>query len=81
MIFVVGQALEWSAFDPGAERQSELVLTTMVALMGGAPLVCYLLGAVAFARFSLSEAEHARIRGELDVRAAGAAGHTGTSPA
>ncbi len=81
MIFVVGQALEWSAFDPGAERQSELVLTTMVVLMGGAPLVCYLLGAVAFARFSLSEAEHARIRSELDARAAGAVGHTGTIPA
>ncbi len=81
MIFVVGQALEWSAFDPAAERQSELVLTTMVGLMGGAPLVCYLLGAVAFARFSLSEAEHARIRRELDARSAGAAGHTGTVPA
>lgn len=70
MIFVVGQALAWSAFDPDAERQSALVRTTMVALMGGAPLVCYLLGAVAFARFSLSEAEHARIRRELDARTA-----------
>ncbi len=78
MIFVVGQALAWSAFDPDAERQSELVRTTMVALMGGAPLVCYLLGAVAFARFSLSEAEHARIRRELDARAAGTSSHTGT---
>lgn len=75
MIFVVGQALSWSAFDPDVERQSELVRTTMVALMGGAPLVCYLLGAVAFARFSLSETEHARIRRELDARAAGTSGH------
>lgn len=81
MIFVVGQALSWSAFDPGAERQSDLVLTTMVTLMGGAPLVCYLLGAIAFARFSLSEAEHARIRRELDARAAGTSSHTGTAPA
>ncbi|MEZ4281142.1 MAG: MFS transporter [Myxococcota bacterium] len=81
MIFVVGQALEWSDFDAGAEQQSEFVLSTMVGLMGGAPLVCYLIGAIAFARFSLSEAEHARIRGELDARAAGAAGHTGTRPA
>ena len=70
MIFVVGQALAWSGFEPGTARQSELVRTTMVALMGGAPLVCYLLGAIAFSRFSLSEAEHARIRGELDARAA-----------
>lgn len=73
MIFVVGQALEWSAFEPGATTQSELVRTTMIALMGGAPLVCYLIGAVAFARFSLSEAEHARIRRELDLRRAGPA--------
>jgi GPH family glycoside/pentoside/hexuronide:cation symporter len=71
MIFVVGQALSWSGFAPGAERQSDFVLTTMIVLMGGAPLVCYLLGAIAFARFSLSEAEHARIRGELDARNAG----------
>ncbi|MFO0688438.1 MAG: MFS transporter [Myxococcota bacterium] len=70
MIFVVGQSLEWSGFAPGAASQSELVRTTMIALMGGAPLVCYLIGAVAFARFSLSEAEHARIRRELDARAA-----------
>ncbi|MEZ4334192.1 MAG: MFS transporter [Myxococcota bacterium] len=71
MIFVVGQALAWSGFDPVSERQSALVRTTMVALMGGAPLFCYLLGAIAFARFSLSEAEHARIRRELDARTAG----------
>jgi Na+/melibiose symporter-like transporter len=74
MIFVVGQALEWSAFDPGAERQSELVLTTMIVLMGGAPLICYLIGAIAFSRFSLSETEHARIRRELDARSAAAVG-------
>lgn len=80
MIFVVGQALEWSAFNPGAERQSELVRTTMVALMGGAPLLCYLVGAIAFSRFSLTEQEHARIRIELDARAAGAAAHKGTIP-
>jgi Na+/melibiose symporter-like transporter len=73
MIFVVGQSLEWSGFAPGAARQSDLVRTTMVVLMGGAPLVCYLLGAVAFARFSLSETDHARIRAELDARAASAA--------
>jgi GPH family glycoside/pentoside/hexuronide:cation symporter len=70
MIFVVGQALTWSGFEPGTASQSDLVKTTMVVLMGGAPLVCYLLGAIAFSRFSLSEAEHARIRGELDDRSA-----------
>lgn len=69
MIFLVGQALEWSGFDRNAEHQSQLVRTTMVMLMGGAPLVCYLVGAVAFSRFALSESEHARIRRELDGRA------------
>ena len=40
----------------------------MVILMGGFPLVCYLLGAALFSRFDLSESEHARIRRELDAR-------------
>ena len=53
----------------------------MVILMGGFPLVCYGVGAIAFSRFSLTEQEHARIRVELDARAAGAAGHKGTIPA
>lgn len=68
MIGVVGWALEWSGFDGDAETQSELVNTTMIVLMGGFPLVCYLLGALLFSRFNLTEAEHARIRGELDAR-------------
>jgi len=40
----------------------------MVVLMGGFPLVCYLIGAATFSRFDLSESEHARIRAELDER-------------
>ncbi len=49
--------------------------------MGDAPLFCYLVGAIAFSRFSLTEPEHARIRAELDARTAGAAGPAGTIPA
>ena len=70
MVGVVGWALAWAGFDGQAETQSTLVQQTMIALMGGFPLVCYLIGAVFFTRFSLSESEHARIRAELDARAA-----------
>ena len=80
MIGLVGQALEWSGFDGAVQQQTELVRSTMVILMGGFPLVCYGVGAIAFSRFSLTEQEHARIRIELDARAAGAAGHKGTIP-
>lgn len=72
MIGAVGWALEWSGFDGEASVQSELVNTTMIVLMGGFPLVCYLVGAALFLRFDLSEAEHARIRAELDARSAAA---------
>lgn len=68
MLWLVGQSLELAGFDGQAARQNETVKTTMLVLMGGFPLVCYLVGAVFFARFSLSEAEHARIRRELDLR-------------
>ena len=71
MIGVVGQALSWSGFDGAAAKQTVLAEKTMIILMGGFPLVCYSLGAIAFARFSLTEQEHARIRLELDARAAG----------
>ena len=68
MIGLVGWALEWSGFDGQAEVQTEFTKTTMVLLMGGFPLVCFLFGAALFSRFDLSEAEHARIRRELDAR-------------
>ena len=77
MLGLVGQALSWSGFDGQAAEQSERVESTMRILMGGFPLVCYGVGAIAFSRFSLSEVEHARIRAELDARAAAAA-FTGT---
>ena len=45
----------------------------MIALAGGVPMAGYALGALVFTRFELSEAEHGRIRAELDVRANAAA--------
>jgi GPH family glycoside/pentoside/hexuronide:cation symporter len=65
-------ALGLAGFVPNAE-QTPLVKATLVFLMGGMPLLGYGVGALLFSRFSLSEAEHARIRRELDARAAGAA--------
>ncbi len=76
MLGVVGWALEWSGFDAEVQQQSALVERTMVVLMGGFPLVCYLVGAIVFTRFSLSETEHAKIRAALDERTTGAS----TSP-
>jgi Na+/melibiose symporter-like transporter len=62
-----GFALGLAGYVPN-EDQSELVKRTMVFLLGGMPLLGYAVGAVAFSRFSLSEADHARIRQELDAR-------------
>jgi GPH family glycoside/pentoside/hexuronide:cation symporter len=70
MIGLVGWALEWSGFDAGVHEQTELVNRTMILLMGGFPLVCFGIGAIAFSRFSLTEKMHAQIRAELDERAA-----------
>jgi GPH family glycoside/pentoside/hexuronide:cation symporter len=64
-----GFALGLAGYVPNVE-QSALVKGTMVFLLGGMPLLGYAIGALAFARFPLSEAEHRRIRAELDARAA-----------
>lgn len=58
-----------TGFVPNAV-QSEGVRFALVALMGGAPLLGYAVGAALFSRFSFSQADHARVRAELDARAA-----------
>ena len=68
MVGLVGWSLDLAGFDGQVEEQTVLVQQTMVALMGGVPLVCYLIGALIFRRFDLSESEHARIRAALDER-------------
>ncbi len=68
MIGAVGWALEWSGFDGSVQEQSDLAKRTMIILMGGFPLVCYFIGAIVFSRFSLTEAQHAQVRQELDAR-------------
>ncbi len=69
MVGVVGFSLEWTGFDREALEQSDRVKDSIIFLMGGIPLVCYGIGSLTFTRFSLTEAEHARIRTELDERA------------
>jgi GPH family glycoside/pentoside/hexuronide:cation symporter len=70
MVGSVGIALEASGFVRNEPEQTEFVKTTMIVLMGGVPIVCYGIGALAFSRYQLGEVEHRRIRAALDVRAA-----------
>jgi GPH family glycoside/pentoside/hexuronide:cation symporter len=64
--------LDIVGFLPNVE-QSESVKLAIRSLYSIAPLTCYLIGTVLLNRFSLDEAEHARIREILDERAAQAA--------
>lgn len=68
-LMLTGFVLEMSGFVPNAEQTetAKLALSSLYSLF---PLVCYLLGAALFTRFSLSEKEHARIRADLDARQA-----------
>jgi Na+/melibiose symporter-like transporter len=61
-------------FVPNAE-QSDGVKLALVFLMGGAPLIGYTIGSLFFSRFRFSAADHARVRAELDARAAARASH------
>jgi Na+/melibiose symporter-like transporter len=62
-----GFVLDAVGYVPNAP-QSEAVQLAIRALMSGGPVICFLAGMVIFARFGLDEAEHARIRAELDAR-------------
>jgi Na+/melibiose symporter-like transporter len=62
--------LHFVGYAPNTE-QSSLVKAAMVFLMGGMPMLGYAIGCVVFRRFSLTSADHARVRAELDARAAG----------
>ncbi len=67
MIAISGWALQFSGFVPN-EEQSEVVQWTIKGMIGGAPLICILIGMVAFSRFSLDGAEADRIRAEIARR-------------
>ena len=68
MVFVVGVVLEYVGYVPEGPQTDE-VKNWILALVGGMPFVGYVIGSIAFTRFSLSEAEHERVRAELDARA------------
>ena len=67
MIAISGWALQWTGFVPNQE-QTELVKWTIKGMTGGAPFVCLLIGMVAFSRFSLDDAEAARVRKIIESR-------------
>jgi glycoside/pentoside/hexuronide:cation symporter, GPH family len=69
MLLLTGFVLEFSGFVPNQE-QTLTVKLAILTLYGLFPLVCYMIGAWLFRRFSLDEAEHGRIRAVLDQRAA-----------
>ena len=66
-LMLTGFVLQQAGFVPNAE-QSEGARFWIRALYSLFPFVCYVVGALLFARFSLGEAEHERIRAELNAR-------------
>ena len=64
---LAGVALDFSGFVPGAD-QSALTRYTILGVMGGLPLVCFLIGMVAFSRFRMTRSLHLEIRAEIDRR-------------
>jgi GPH family glycoside/pentoside/hexuronide:cation symporter len=73
MVLLVGVALDAAGYVPNVP-QTATVRWAMVFLIGGMPVIGYAIGSLLFSRFSLTEAEHGRIRGELDARAAAGGG-------
>jgi GPH family glycoside/pentoside/hexuronide:cation symporter len=67
---LTGAALQWAGYTPNVE-QTELVRSTILALMSFAPAACHVLSAVLLMGFGLGEAQHAGIRQVLKQRADG----------
>jgi GPH family glycoside/pentoside/hexuronide:cation symporter len=68
IILLVALFLQFSDFTPNAE-QTESTKWAFRLIYAGTPFTVYMVGAWIFGRFKLDEAEHARIRAELDARA------------
>jgi GPH family glycoside/pentoside/hexuronide:cation symporter len=69
-LMVTGLVLDLAGFAPN-EVQSDEAKLALLSLYALFPMACYLIGTLIFTRFSLDEAEHARIRRALDERASG----------
>jgi GPH family glycoside/pentoside/hexuronide:cation symporter len=68
-LMLTGYVLDFSGFEPNVE-QTEDVKLALRSLYGLFPFTCYLAAALLFARFSLDESEHDRIRATLAERRA-----------
>lgn len=68
MMLLTGFVLQLSGFIPNQE-QTMTVQVSMVTLYSLFPLVCYIIGAFLFTRFTLDEKAYAKIRQTLDDRA------------
>jgi GPH family glycoside/pentoside/hexuronide:cation symporter len=73
MLLLTGFVLQLSGFTPNQE-QTMTTQIAIVSLYGAFPLVCYIIGAALFSRFTLDESAHAKIRAELDSRRRAATG-------
>jgi len=62
--------LDWAGYDPQLEVQNENVQQTIRLMMGALPAGAFVIGALAFARFSLDESAHRRVKSELLSREA-----------
>jgi len=65
---VTGLALQFSGFEPNVE-QGISIQYWILGLFSLLPGVCYLIGAIIFARFAFNEEEHGNIRAILESRA------------
>ncbi len=66
VVFLAGLTLTWIGFEANATEQSELTEMGMLLMFGGVPFLGFVIGVALFSRFSLTEAEHRRIRHALD---------------
>ena len=69
MLLLTGFVLDFAGFVPNVEQTMQVKLA-MVSLYGLFPLVCYIIGAILFSRFTLDEKAYQVIRTELDARRA-----------
>ena len=67
MAFITGYVLQFSGYVPNQE-QTMAVQIAIMTLYSLFPLVCYSIGTLIFARFTLDEEEHGRIREAIAAR-------------
>ena len=60
--------IDLAGYDPLAERQSDLVVTSIRVSAGVLPALAFLVGALVFSRFGLNEEEHRRLKEEIATR-------------